>query len=147
MTGTPVPLPAAVDLAAYRIVQESLTNTIRHAGPATAAVSLTYRDGELLVEVTDTGRGPQAAPAVPDAGHGLAGMRERAAAVGGTVEAAPGPRDGFRVTARLPVPAQPAPVPAQPASAAPRQPAYGPQPAPEPQPETAQGSTREGARP
>ena len=118
VTGTPVPLPAAVDLAAYRIVQESLTNTIRHAGPATAAVSLTYRDGELLVEVTDTGRGPQVAPAVPGAGHGLAGMHERAAAVGGTVEAAPGQRDGFRVTARLPVPAQPGPVSAQPASAA-----------------------------
>ena len=69
VTGTPVPLPAAVDLAAYRIVQESLTNAIRHAGPATAAVSLTYRDGELLVEVADTGRGPpRRGPAVPGAG-------------------------------------------------------------------------------
>ena len=141
VTGTPVPLPAAVDLAAYRIVQESLTNTIRHAGPATAAVSLTYRDGDLLVEVTDTGRGPQAAPAVPGAGHGLAGMRERAAAVGGTVEAAPGQRDGFRVTARLPVPAQPL---RRPASAAPRRPAAA-WPAPEPARRAA--STREGARP
>jgi signal transduction histidine kinase len=158
VTGTPVPLPAAVDLAAYRIVQESLTNTIRHAGPATAAVSLTYRDADLLVEVTDTGRGPQAAPAVPGAGHGLAGMRERAAAVGGTVEAAPGQRDGFRVTARLPVPAQPLPVPAEPVpvpaqpAPVPAQPASAaesaePAPQPAPEPEPAQGSTREGARP
>ena len=116
VTGTPVPLPAAVDLAAYRIVQESLTNTIRHAGPATAAVSLTYGDVDLLIEVTDTGRGPQhipagpgrspqPAPAGPGTGHGLVGMRERAATVGGTVEAGGGPRGGFQVTARLPIPA------------------------------------------
>src|ERR1022692_4137225 len=75
-------LPAAVDLAAYRIVQESLTNAIRHAGPATAAVSLSYREDELQIEVTDTGQGPPAG--ATSAGHGLAGMRERAAAVGGT---------------------------------------------------------------
>jgi signal transduction histidine kinase len=114
VTGTPVPLPAAVDLAAYRIVQESLTNTIRHAGPATAAVSLTYRDAELLVEVTDTGHGPPPAPADPGrrpqqaqvSGHGLAGMRERAAAVGGAVEAGGGPHGGFRVAAHLPIPAR-----------------------------------------
>ncbi len=135
VTGTPVPLPAAVDLAAYRIVQESLTNTIRHAGPATAAVSLGYRDGELLVEVTDTGRGPQAAPAVAGTGHGLAGMRERAAAVGGTVDAAPGPRGGFQVTARLPVPAQPG------------QHRSGHQRRAAARAQAAQGSTREGARP
>ena len=57
VTGDPVPLPAAVDLAAYRIIQESLTNTIRHAGPATAAVSLGYASDELRIDVTDTGRG------------------------------------------------------------------------------------------
>ena len=56
VTGDPVPLPAAVDLAAYRIIQESLTNTIRHAGPATAAVSLGYARDELRIDVTDTGR-------------------------------------------------------------------------------------------
>src|ERR1700746_3389945 len=61
VTGDRVPLPAAVDLAAYRIIQESLTNTIRHAGPATAAVSLGYQHDELRVEVTDTGRGPETA--------------------------------------------------------------------------------------
>src|SRR4029077_2445475 len=82
VTGQPVRLPAAVDLAAYRIIQESLTNTIRHAGPASAAVSLGYHDDELRIDVTDTGRGQ---PAVAGSGgHGLAGMRERAAAVGGT---------------------------------------------------------------
>ena len=88
VTGPPVPLPAAVDLAAYRIIQESLTNTIRHAGPATAAVSLGYHHDELRIDVTDTGRG-QPAIAGTGGGHGLAGMRERAAAVGGTVEAGP----------------------------------------------------------
>ena len=102
VTGQPVPLPAAVDLAAYRIIQESLTNTIRHAGPATAAVSLGYHHDELRIDVTDTGRG-QPAIAGNGGGHGLAGMRERAAAVGGTVEAGPGPAGGFRVAARLPL--------------------------------------------
>ena len=110
VTGEPVPLPAAVDLAAYRIVQESLTNAIRHAGPAAAAVSLTYLHDELRIEVTDTGRGPvvgaAAGAAGGEAGHGLAGMRERAAAVGGIVETGPGPRGGFRVAARLPVTGQ-----------------------------------------
>jgi signal transduction histidine kinase len=102
VTGDPVPLPAAVDLAAYRIIQESLTNTIRHAGPATAAVALGYASNELHIDVTDTGRG-QAVIAGNGDGHGLAGMRERAAAVGGTVEAGPGPAGGFRVAARLPL--------------------------------------------
>ncbi|HEX5298966.1 MAG TPA: sensor histidine kinase [Streptosporangiaceae bacterium] len=102
VSGEPVPLPAAVDLAAYRIVQESLTNVIRHAGPATAAVSLGYAHDELRIEVTDTGRGP-APPAGHNGGHGLAGMRERAAAVGGTLETGPGAAGGFRVAARLPL--------------------------------------------
>src|SRR5262249_23079803 len=57
ITGERAPLPAGVDLAAYRIIQESLTNAIRHAGPATATVSLAYRGGRLLIEVVDTGRG------------------------------------------------------------------------------------------
>ena len=102
VTGEPVPLPAAVDLTAYRIVQESLTNAIRHAGPATAAVSLVYHHDELCIDVTDTGRG-QPVTAGPGGGHGLAGMRERAAAVGGTVETGPGPSGGYRVAARLPL--------------------------------------------
>jgi signal transduction histidine kinase len=119
VTGEPVPLPAAVDLAAYRIVQESLTNAIRHAGPATAAVSLGYHHDELRVEITDTGRGPAPGHNGSDSngsdsngsdgngGHGLAGMRERAATVGGSLETGPGPAGGFRVAARLPFSANP----------------------------------------
>jgi signal transduction histidine kinase len=109
------PLPAAVDLAAYRIVQESLTNAIRHAGPATASVSLTYDDAELRIDVADTGRGSPA-PAGEGSGHGLIGMRERAASVGGVVEAGPAREGGYRVAARLPLDGQqpaygtPAPV-------------------------------------
>jgi signal transduction histidine kinase len=126
VTGTPFPLPAAVDLAAYRIVQESLTNVIRHAGPAAAAVSLSYHPDEIDIDVTDTGHGPQAGPGSPvmgtaadtaggTAGHGQAGMRERAASVGGTVQVGPRPGGGYQVTARLPVhgalaSASPAPV-------------------------------------
>jgi signal transduction histidine kinase len=112
VTGPPRTLPAAVELAAYRIVQESLTNTIRHAGPATATVTLAYRDADLLIEVIDTGRGPalggarEADPADrgTGTGHGLAGMRERAASAGGAIEAGPRAAGGFRVAARLPVP-------------------------------------------
>jgi signal transduction histidine kinase len=115
VTGDPVRLPAAVDLAAYRIIQESLTNTIRHAGPATAAVSLGYAGDEVRIDVTDTGRG-RPAIAGNGGGHGLAGMRERATAVGGTVEAGPGPSGGFRVAARLPLAGRLADHPAGPAA-------------------------------
>ena len=102
VTGTPAPLPAAVDLAAYRIVQESLTNAIRHAGPAQASVWLSYGDDELRIDVADTGRGKPVGVS-EGAGHGLVGMRERAAAVGGSVETGPSPGGGFRVAARLPL--------------------------------------------
>jgi signal transduction histidine kinase len=102
VTGDPVPLPGALDLAAYRIIQESLTNTIRHAGPATAAVALSYAPDELRIDVTDTGRGRAVMVGNGD-GHGLAGMRERAAVVGGTIEAGRDPAGGFRVAARLPL--------------------------------------------
>jgi signal transduction histidine kinase len=117
VTGTERPLPAAVDLAAFRIVQESLTNAIRHAGPATATVSLAYAGQELRIAVTDTGGGhaPAAGSHRPghqgnggegagtqETGHGLAGMRERAASVGGTVDAGPSLAGGYRVAARLP---------------------------------------------
>jgi signal transduction histidine kinase len=100
VTGEPFPLPAAVDLAAYRIVQESLTNVIRHAGPASATVSLSYRPDEIGIDVTDNGHGPKAAGG--PAGHGHAGMRERAAAAGGTVQTGPRAGGGYQVTARLP---------------------------------------------
>jgi signal transduction histidine kinase len=114
IAGEPGPLPAVVDLAAYRIIQESLTNVARHAGPASARVCLTYAPDGLGIEVTDNGRmaagGPAAAVsglALPGAGTGIAGMRERAAAVGGRLEAGPRPGGGFAVTARLPLRGQP----------------------------------------
>jgi signal transduction histidine kinase len=97
--GDPVDLPLGVELAAYRIVQEALTNTRRHARARTACVRLRYRPAELAIEVTDDGRGP----AGGRPGHGLIGMRERAALYGGTLEAGPAPDGGFRVRAVLPL--------------------------------------------
>jgi signal transduction histidine kinase len=103
-----------VDHAAYRILQESLTNVLRHAGPdAQVCVVLQYADGALAIRVTDDGTGPPggAGQAGEDASHGLTGMAERAAAVGGEFHAGAGPAGGFEVVARLPVTA-PASVPA-----------------------------------
>jgi signal transduction histidine kinase len=97
------PLPSAVDVAAYRIIQESLTNVLRHAGPATATVELAVRDGRLCVHVGDTGVGARHRSGGAPTGHGLIGMRERAASVGGTLDARPGPNGGFDVRATLPV--------------------------------------------
>ncbi|HET6859888.1 MAG TPA: histidine kinase [Streptomyces sp.] len=92
------PLPAAVELAAYRIVQEALTNVVRHAAARHAAVSVTRGEGRLLVEVVDDGP-----PAIPSGGgFGLVGMRERAGAVAGSVEYGPVPGGGFVVRASLP---------------------------------------------
>jgi signal transduction histidine kinase len=103
--GTRPELPAGVDLSAYRIVQEALTNVVRHAGPARAQVTIRYRDQDVTVEVADDGRG--AVTSVNDgragAGHGLIGMRERVAAFGGDLEVGPRPGGGFRVAARLPL--------------------------------------------
>jgi signal transduction histidine kinase len=107
--GRPAPLPADVDLTAYRIIQEALTNSARHSGGSTATVRLGYGDGALRVEVDDDGtsRSPRS-PGQPAArgngsGHGIAGMTERAAALGGTLEAGPRPGGGFGVRAWLPV--------------------------------------------
>ncbi|WP_446219012.1 sensor histidine kinase [Micromonospora sp. IBHARD004] len=100
VTGELRALPVAVDLAAYRVVQESLTNVLRHAGPATATVRLRHTPTGVEIEVTDTGRGPAPGPGV---GYGLAGMRERVTALGGTFTAGPAPCGGFRVSATLPV--------------------------------------------
>ena len=105
-------------MAAYRIIQESLTNAIRHAGPARATVWLDYDQEGLRVEVADTGRGVTAASTGTGSGHGLIGMRERAAAVGGTLQTGAGPDGGFLVTARLPAAAAPFPGTADPASTA-----------------------------
>ncbi|MFI5833165.1 sensor histidine kinase [Micromonospora sp. NPDC051300] len=99
--GEPRPLPVAVDLAAYRVAQEALTNVLRHAGPATAEVRVGYRPAEVTVEVTDTGRG-RPAPVDRSTGSGLAGMRERVTALGGTFDAGPAASGGFRVLATLP---------------------------------------------
>jgi signal transduction histidine kinase len=102
--GTPAPLPAGVDLSAYRIVQEALTNVVKHAGPARAQVVVGYGDRDVTVEVTDDGRGVAAPTGDGQArvGHGLIGMRERVAVFGGDLEAGPRPGGGFRVAARLP---------------------------------------------
>jgi signal transduction histidine kinase len=111
------PLPAGVDAAAYRIVQEALTNTVRHSGGRTASVLLRYGDDDLTIEVSDDGgaagaraggrgaagaAGPTRATGASGSGNGLAGMAERARALGGTVDAGPRPGGGFRVLARLP---------------------------------------------
>jgi len=106
--GAQRPLPAVLDLSAYRIVQEALTNTIKHAGPARAEVTVRYEDGQVALEITDTGRGPDGGPGAISGrgtGHGLVGMRERTAMLGGELEAAPGDGGGFTVRARLPLPA------------------------------------------
>jgi signal transduction histidine kinase len=99
--GTAVPLPPGADLAAFRIVQEALTNVIRHSGSRTARVQLHYGTGEFRIDVDDEG------PAVKEeqrgGGNGLVGMRERAAALGGSAEAGPRGDGGFRVTARIPL--------------------------------------------
>lgn len=106
VTGTPGDVPAGVGLAAYRIVQEALTNTLRHAGPARAVVWVRHEPGVLRITVEDDGTGVGGAARRGEAGggHGLAGMRERAALYGGTVEAGPRPEGGFAVRAVLPVP-------------------------------------------
>jgi signal transduction histidine kinase len=101
--GTPRPLPTGVDLAAFRIVQEALTNVTRHAGQATASVLVAYGDGELTVQVDDDGRGATRQGAEAAGGNGIRGMRERAAALGGQLDAGPRPGGGFRVAARLPL--------------------------------------------
>jgi signal transduction histidine kinase len=95
-------LPASVDLAGFRIVQESLTNVARHARAASATVRLSYGDHELTVVVEDDGRGAPADPA-GDGGNGIAGMRERAAALGGDLKTGPRLGGGFAVRARLPI--------------------------------------------
>jgi signal transduction histidine kinase len=119
LTGTPRELPEGAELAAYRVVQESLTNTRKHGGlAATAAVTLRYEPDGLTVEVTDDGI---ASPYDSPAGHGLAGMRERIAMYGGTVQAGPLPGGGFGVTAHLPCPVGHQSVAAEPVPARPEE--------------------------
>ncbi|MEU9795411.1 sensor histidine kinase [Streptomyces sparsogenes] len=97
-TGEPVPLPTEVELAAYRIVQEALTNVARHSRATAVTVHVGHAPREVRIEVADNGGGPaRAAP-----GSGISGMRERARALGGELTAGPGPDGGFAVRARLP---------------------------------------------
>ena len=94
------PLPPEVDLSAFRIIQEAVTNVVRHADARSCTVSIDCRDEEVLIEVVDGGRGHGGAPGI---GYGLVGMRERVALLHGDFTAGPRPEGGFRVTARLPL--------------------------------------------
>jgi signal transduction histidine kinase len=98
--GDPQPLPAGVDLTAYRLVQEGLTNALKHARAERAQVVVRYGEGDLEVTVSDDGR---AAGSSDGGGHGLLGMRERVAIFGGELEAGPRAEGGFRLRAKLPV--------------------------------------------
>ena len=91
-----------MDVSVYRIVQEALTNVLKHAGPARADVTIGRAREAITIEVTDDGTG-EAGNRVTAAGHGLAGMRERAAVFGGELAAGPRPDGGFAVRARLPL--------------------------------------------
>ena len=99
--GSREPLPADIDLSAFRIIQEAVTNVVRHAHTDQCRVSIGQQDGQLSIEVTDSGCGGTAA----GTGYGITGMRERAALLGGDLSAGPRAGGGFRVAARLPVPA------------------------------------------
>jgi len=104
--GTPVPLSPGLSLTVYRIVQEALTNTLKHAGPAAAAtVKVRYLADEVEVDITDNGHlaRPRTDPLVPNGGHGLTGMRERTAVYGGSLQVGPLAGSGWRIHARLPL--------------------------------------------
>ncbi|HEY0188592.1 MAG TPA: sensor histidine kinase [Cellulomonas sp.] len=108
--GTPRPLPPGTGLTVYRICQEALTNVLKHAGPdPRVTVLVQWLPASIVLEITDDGRGASAGS--DGHGHGLTGMRERAAMFGGTVSAGPRPGGGFRVRAEIPLPAAPAPPP------------------------------------
>jgi signal transduction histidine kinase len=100
IVGDPVTLPPGVDLSAYRIVQEALTNALKHAGPARARVVVRYGLDAVELEVSDDGPG---APGAPGTGHGLVGMRERVALYGGELQAGRGREGGWALRARLPL--------------------------------------------
>ena len=98
--GEPVSLPPGIDLSAYRIVQEALTNTLKHAGPARAWVAVRYVGDDVEIDVENDGRSGAESDG---AGHGLVGMRERVAMCGGELHSGPRPGGGYRISARLPV--------------------------------------------
>jgi len=97
------PLPAGLDLAAYRVIQEAITNVIKHAATDSCRVAVAYQEDALTLEITDSGHGVGASNGSPAVGHGLAGMRERVGMYGGEFRAAPRPGRGFRVTAWFPL--------------------------------------------
>ena len=99
--GSREPLPADIDASAFRIIQEAVTNVVRHAGTGQCRVCIGQQDEQLSIEVTDSGRGGSGA----GTGYGITGMRERATLLGGDFSAGPRPGGGFRVAARLPLPA------------------------------------------
>jgi signal transduction histidine kinase len=108
----PLGIPPGPDLAAFRVVQEALTNVIKHAGKARTSVSVDYRDGDLVVDVADAGPPIAAAgPMLPGAGRGLLGLRERMALYGGELAAGPGPDGGWLVRARIPADPLPTALP------------------------------------
>jgi signal transduction histidine kinase len=100
----PAGLPPGLDLCVFRVVQEALTNVIKHAGKPRTRVRVDYRDGDLVVEVADAGRPiPAAGPPAASGGRGLLGLRERTAVYGGDLAAGPQPGGGWLVRARIPV--------------------------------------------
>lgn len=102
--GTPIALPPSVDLSAYRIVQEALTNALKHAGPARASVIVRYAPDSLQLEITDDGRGAAGERSESDrGGRGLIGMKERVAVFDGELSVGPRPEGGYRVHVRLPI--------------------------------------------
>ena len=103
--GKPLELRPGADMAAYRVVQEALTNTLKHARGARATVIVRYEPGDVVLEVLDDGAGPAGSngAGLEGGGHGLVGMRERVALYGGKLEAGRRPDGGFAVRARLPV--------------------------------------------
>ncbi|WP_199552739.1 sensor histidine kinase [Streptomyces sp. N35] len=110
VTGSPVPLSPGMELTLYRVIQEALTNTLKHGGPsATAEVRASYETDSVTVTVTDTGHAH--APASDGTGRGLAGMRERTALYQGTLEAGPLPAGGWRVHLSIPIPPPEGPTP------------------------------------
>jgi signal transduction histidine kinase len=98
-------LPPGVDFTAYRIIQEALTNVLKHAGPTQVQIRIAYEPDALALEVADEGRGVNGRST--SGGHGLMGMRERVGVYGGSFEAGPRPGGGFRVRVRLPYGTEP----------------------------------------
>jgi signal transduction histidine kinase len=105
--GAQRPVPPGVDLAAYRIIQEALTNVVKHARTTASRVTVIYEDDAIGLDITDDGHGARADAVAATVGHGIAGMRERASLFGGELHAGPLPGRGFRVAARLPLDSAP----------------------------------------